>query len=350
MRQGLWLLINLDNYYTLISMLLFVIIVFALILYKLNRRYSLRYRVSCILFGSPRERNQKHCYDFPAENNGWKKVADQPVYGDKFTGSIFDPYVYLEGEKLFMCASERKTGSLILLESIDGIKWSKTKTMLSGEKETWENIVNRGCVLHISNKYLLWYTGQCGKCSYIGLAESEDGYVYKRYLDSPVLKPEFTFEGESVMNPCVLWDDINQIFKMWYSAGEAYEPDVICYAESSDGINWKKNETPVLGKYIQHEWEKFKVGGCNVIKEGNELFHMYYIGYQNIDVARICEAYSKDGIHWIRPQNNLLLSPSYGTWDSDAVYKPSVVIFKGQNYLWYNGRSSDNEYIGLTIK
>ena len=55
---------------------------------------------------------------------------------------------------------------------------------------------------------------------------------------------------------------------MWYSAGDNFEPDVICYAESSDGISWLKYEKPVLAAYAPHLWEKKKVGGCCVKFDG----------------------------------------------------------------------------------
>jgi predicted GH43/DUF377 family glycosyl hydrolase len=137
---------------------------------------------------------------------------------------------------------------------------------------------------------------------------------------------------------------------MWYSAGDTYEPDFICYAESADGISWKKNDTPVLSKYLDHVWEKYKVGGCCVRKNTDGLYEIYYIGYQNLDVARICYAHSKDGKNWTRDDENLLLSPSAKSWDSDAVYKPSVIKRLGKYYLWYNGRRACDEYIGLAIK
>lgn len=77
---------------------------------------------------------------------------------------------------------------------------------------------------------------------------------------------------------------------------------------------------------------------------------MYYIGYQNVDVARICYATSKDGIQWNRSEDNLLISPSRNRFDSDACYKPAVVEHGGKQYLWYNGRHKHDEYIGLAIK
>lgn len=42
------------------------------------------------------------------------------------------------------------------------------------------------------------------------------------------------------MNPYVSYDENEKIFKMWYTAGEKYEPDVLCNATSINGVNWNK--------------------------------------------------------------------------------------------------------------
>ena len=81
----------------------------------------------------------------------------------------------------------------------------------------------------------------------------------------------------------------------------------------------------------------------------NELL-MFYIGYQNLDVARICYAKSIDGKKWERSDNNLIISPTKDSWDSDAVYKPTVIMNDKMIYLWYNGRKKYDEYLGCVIK
>lgn len=294
--------------------------------------------------------NQCRRFDFPPENNGWKKHGDAPVWGNSETGTMFDPYVFFACNKFNMVASARKTKSLLLVESSDGVAWRNPKVILRGRPGMWDENVNRGCLLYVNGKSYLWYTGQNKEGACIGLAMSEDGKTFLRVGDNPVLKADAEFEGVSLMNPCVLWDESKGVFRMWYSAGETYEPDVICYAESKDGITWKKHEKPVLTKFAGHKWEQYKVGGCCVVKNENGDFEMYYIGYQNLDVARICVAKSYDGILWSRDENNLLLSPTRNAWDSDAVYKPSILKTGGKMYLWYNGRRSHEEYIGLAVK
>jgi beta-1,2-mannobiose phosphorylase / 1,2-beta-oligomannan phosphorylase len=40
-------------------------------------------------------------------------------------------------------------------------------------------------------------------------------------------------------------------------------------------------------------------------------------------------------------------SPGIGTWDRDAVYKPSAILDGPKWLLWYNGRRGGVEQIGL---
>jgi predicted GH43/DUF377 family glycosyl hydrolase len=305
---------------------------------------------SQLYFEAKRYLNQKHRYDFASVNNGWKKIGDKPIWGNRELGTMFDPYAFMEDLKIKMVVSARKQNSLILIDSEDGYHWNFQKLLLKGRLGKWDEIVNRGCLLLVNNKYYLWYTGQRNGKASIGLAISDNGQSYLRVAESPVLEADKDFEGVSVMNPCVLWDTQKKCFKMWYSAGETYEPDIICYAESKDGVLWKKHFHPVLAKYPQHEWEKYKVGGCQVIQLQDGSFKIYYIGYQNLDVARICMANSTDGIKWERNDENLLISPSKNAWDADAVYKPTIVEKDNVLFMWYNGRNAHEEYIGLAIK
>lgn len=286
--------------------------------------------------------NQSHSYDLPDVNAGWQKVGHTPVYGNQDAGTMFDPYVFELGDRFKMLVSERKSGNLILLDSLDGIYWNNKKTLLYGRKGMWDSVVNRGCLLLSKGTWHLWYTGQNNGTSAIGYATSSDGLNYLRQSESPVIESD----NCSVMNPCVLYDEITKKYRMWYSSGEDYEPDVICYAESIDGTIWNKRLEPVLTVRQDKLWEKFKIGGCCVIQMGNGLI-MYYIGYQNLDVARVCEAFSKDGISWMRNDQNWILAPSKKSWDSHAVYKPSAIVKPNVIYLWYNGRTASEEYIGM---
>ena len=246
--------------------------------------------------------------------------------------------------------SERKNSGIICTDSTDGTEWEKWKVALeAGNKGSWEERVNRASVCKIDGKWLMWYTGQSRNNSAIGIATSDDGIRFTRMQQKPILVPSEPYEKGSVMNPCVLWDKDEKIFKMWYAAGEQFEPDVLCYAESKDGINWERYaNNPILEK-SNEKYDQCKVGGCDILKE-NDRYYMFYIGYQNVDTARVCMAESNDGIHnWVRSMDNPVISPEKKSWDADAVYKPTVVLNKQKNKLlmWYNGRKQNCERIGL---
>ena len=79
--------------------------------------------------------------------------------------------------------------------------------------------------------------------------------------------------------PHVLFDEEDQLYKMWYAAGCNHEPDAIGYASSPDGIHWEKYEgNPVLSGDKAHLWEQHKVVAPCVIKEKG-WFYMFYVGH-----------------------------------------------------------------------
>lgn len=281
----------------------------------------------------------------------FEKFKDNPIFGSDETGTLFDVFVTTGRDgRLRMDLSTRRNNSLSVSFSDDGINWSVPQTTLPPDESSgWEDAVNRNCVLKIGDTYKMWFTGQAHGNSYIGLAESEDGITFRRVGSEPVLSPEEPFEGESVMNPCVLYEGGK--YRMWYSAGETYEPNVLCYAESADGINFKKSPlNPILKNNPENEYEQERIGGCQVIPHSELGYLVFYIGYRDIHTACICCAYSRDGVtDFHRYRFNPLVSPSRGEWDNDSCYKPSALYDAEKNLwrIWYNGRGEAKEYIGL---
>lgn len=282
----------------------------------------------------------------------WKKYSNKPVLGNENTGTVFDPYVMkdLDG-KYRMYVSWRKNKSIAVTTSEDGINWSELKEVLNRDKSTgWEDDINRATVIYKDDMYYMWYTGQTNNVSKIGYAVSKDGYSFEK-IEQPVLVPEKEFENKSVMNPYVMYDEEEMIYKMWYAAGETYEPDVIAYATSKDGIHWTKYEkNPIFEKNKDYNsLDNYKVGACEVHKINNEYL-MFYIGYTDINTARIFVAKSKDGINdWERYGRYPIIQPEHNMFDSEACYKPTVIWNKIDSkwMMWYNGRTGSDEFIGL---
>ena len=295
--------------------------------------------------------NQKRSYDYPPSSGGFEKHRANPVLYRQDGGSLFDPFVRETDGKFVMCVSNRPDRSLELYVSENGVDWTLRCEALRAIPGTWEDNLNRGSFLIVDGVWHLYYTGQQNGLSRIGLAKSTDGIHFIREQSNPIIVPALSFETAAVMNPCVVFDSEKKLFRMWYAAGENFEPDVLAYAESPDGIRWTKRKAPVMTADRSKEYKKCKVGACDIIRLDDGRYCMAYITYQNVDVARIGLAYSDNGIDgWIDDKANPILGPEKLRWDSDAVYKPTVCIKDGAMMLWYNGRSGEKESIGLAIK
>ena len=282
------------------------------------------------------------------------KHPNNPIFGDEKIGTLFDIYVTPQADGLLrMDLSWRTNNTTAVSFSEDGVRWDTLHSTLSPEpKSGWEDLVNRNCVLKIGNTFKMWYTGQANGRSYIGYAESDDGLNFHRVQTEPVLVPETPWENLSVMNPCVLFE--NGRYRMWYSAGETFEPNVLCYAESCNGLHWEKSPlNPILTNAPQNIYERERIGGCQILPHKELGYLLFYIGYRDIHTACICCACSRDGVTGFRRcRHNPLILPTPGAWDADACYKPSAVYDETEDKwrIWYNGRNGGVEYIGLAEK
>ncbi len=279
---------------------------------------------------------------------GWVKYAKNPVLGGDL-GTCFDISVLKEGDVYRMWFSWRPQKSIALVESRDGIKWSKPLIVIGpNDKTDWENDLNRPVVIKKEDEYQMWYTGQARGKSWIGYATSKDGITWKRESYKPVLSAEQPWEKVAVMCPHVIYDDRTSLYRMWYSGGEQGEPNAIGYATSTDGLKWDKDiNNPIFKPDPQNDWEKDRVTACQVIPQ-EDGYLMFYIGFRNESHAQIGIARSKDGItDWKRHPANPIIRPSVNQWDHDAVYKPFAIYDGAKWLLWYNGRRGGVEQIGL---
>lgn len=282
-------------------------------------------------------------------NGGWIKYPNNPVLGGKL-GTCFDVAVLPNNGEYWLYFSWRPKGGIGLTKSHDGIHWGPPQLVVSPVDVPWAKIVNRPYILKIAGIYHLWYTGQTATQSFIGYATSRDGEHWKAVSRQPVLSPDKSWEKVAVMCPSVIYDEKSRQYQMWYSAGAQYEPDAIGYATSNDGLSWKKYaNNPIFSSAPNCPWECCKVTACQVVRDPHG-FLMFYIGFADQHHAQIGMARSLDGIHnWQRSRANPIIGPgcSRTAWDQDSVYKPFAIFDGKQWLLWYNGRASHVEQIGL---
>jgi predicted GH43/DUF377 family glycosyl hydrolase len=219
------------------------------------------------------------------------------------------------------------------------VKYSGNPVLTPGAGGSWDD----GDVLSVEvvqdgTQYRMWYSADRIGSSplQIGYATSTDGIAWVRYANNPVLTvgTEGSWDDSQVSAPAVVFDGL--VWKMWYS-GLGPDGFRIGYATSPDGIHWTKYvNNPVLFPGSSGDWDGVGVfSPCVLFNDG--VYHMWYGGR---DASRIQIGYatSMDGIHWTKPSNNPVLAVgAAGTWDSQDVVSPSVILSEGQYHMWYQG-------------
>jgi len=283
-------------------------------------------------------------------SGGWVKDPGRPVIGGDL-GSCFDLSVLKDGDLYRAWFSWRPRHAIAYTQSANGVDWSPPLIVLGPTDSGWEQSVNRPSVIQTADGFAMWYTGQTDTTSAIGYATSPDGLRWTRAQAWPVLSAAMPWEKKSVMSPDVLYDPATRHFRLWYSAGDQYEPDAIGYATSWDGIHWDRDPAdPIFRASGAEHWDGYKVTAVDVEPYGTG-YAMFYIGFSDMDHAQIGLAYSPDGVRdWARSSANPIIRPgNLWSWDADAVYKPAVLHASGRWELWYNGRSGSVEQIGRAV-
>jgi hypothetical protein len=291
-----------------------------------------------------------------ASQLAFQKIKANPVVGPGL-GTCFDVSVLREGSRYRMWFSWRDRKALALVESVNGISWTEPRVVIDAARSRWSkwlhgrsNNVSRPSVVFHAGLYHIWFCEHRRQIS-IAYATSRDGVRWRRVRHA-VLKPDRVWEKDAVMCPCVLYDDRQKIFKMWYSGGEQCEPDAIGYATSRDGVTWKKEtNNPVFAPDDRCDWERDRVTAMHVMQHAGE-YYGFYIGFRDgFEDSCIGVAKSTDGVtNWRRYTGNPILTPGpLGAWDDCNVYKPFVVRGDDEWMLYYNAsrRLDRVEQIGL---
>lgn len=182
-----------------------------------------------------------------------------------------------------------------------------------------------------------------------GLSISTDGgETFKRFSRAPILnltdKEPFTI----LTAPCVL--KLGSLWKMWYVSCDGWiHADLpnynIKYAESNDGINWRQ-EGKVCIDYKSKD-ETALARPCVLFENG--IYRMWY-SYKDPAIGyRMGYAESKDGLTWKRMDEIVGIDVSESGWDSEMIEYPYVFNHKGKKYMVYNGNGYGKDGVGLAI-
>ena len=169
--------------------------------------------------------------------------------------------------------------------------------------------------------------------------------AWTRATNEPILSPQGTgWESAGTFNPAVVFH--NGRFVMLYRAQDASGTSRLGYAESSDGIHFKRRLEPVLSPETGYE----KDGGVEDprLQRFGNTYYLTYTGYNKKD-AQLCLATSRDLIHWER--KGVLLPAYKGNWNVAWTKSGAIVPEKidGKYWMYWLGTTADKtDQMGLS--
>lgn len=151
--------------------------------------------------------------------------------------------------------------------------------------------------------------------------------------DNPLLKPEKPWEMDGVsgefpmptamtFSDGVWYDPQDRRFKMWYMAGHGR---VTCYADSEDGIHWRKPDLDVVpGTNIVNTIPRdSNTVWLDLADDPARRFKMFASSGKNSKDLGLVLFFSRDGIHWGEPvaksgpmgdRSTAFFNPFRGVW------------------------------------
>jgi hypothetical protein len=212
--------------------------------------------------------------------------------------------------------------------------------------------VSLSCMKVIGGRKFLYYLGwNLGVTvpwrNAIGLAiYNETAQEFERYSKAPIMDRHHV-DPYSISYPFVLEDD--GVYRMWYGSNLSWGPrqddmaHVIKYAESDDGLHWRRE-----GKIALHfrDPSEYAMSRPFVIKEDG-LYRMWY-SYRG-RAYRIGYAESSDALAWERKDEQIGIDVSESGWDSQAIEYPFLFDHHGERYMIYNGNSYGKTGFGLAV-
>jgi hypothetical protein len=241
-------------------------------------------------------------------------------------------------------------------DPLDILEISKTPVLELGPLGTFDDsaVIPSWIVEDQGIRYMYYIGWSQGKrvpyYSNIGLAISEDGgATFSKYSKGPLIDRN-DIDPYMTASPCVRIE--NGIWRLWYLSNTQWTPGSdgpmpryhIKYAESTDGINWRREGTVCID--FKNE-EEFAIARPCVIHDDGK-YKMWY-SYRG-DSYRIGYAESNDGIKWERQDQQVGIDVSPSGWDSEMLEYAYVFSHSGVKYMLYNGNNYGYDGVGLAIE
>lgn len=291
----------------------------------------------------------------PENNYGWMVTHAANPFAVNIGDGIFRIY--------FTCRNQQNQSHIGFVEmdfnnNYKVLQVSPEPVLSPGERGLFDDSgVAMGTIVQVNDKQHLYYLGWNLKVTVpwlnsIGLAVYDPELnKFIKAFKAPVMDRSHE-DPFSISYPSILLD--NGTYRMWYGSNLSwgkYQNEmqhVIKYAESTDGIHWKRLN--IIAVNLMHEGE-YALSKPLVIKEINGDYSMWYSyrGNGSIATYRIGYATSNDGLKWIRRDNEVGIEVSEQGWDSEMICYPFIFDYKENRYMIYNGNEYGKTGFGLAL-
>jgi hypothetical protein len=208
-----------------------------------------------------------------------------------------------------------------------------------------------GCLVEQGGRtflyYMGWNLGVTVPCrNSIGLAIGNGTGPFEKYSLAPILDRSGV-DPYTLSYPCILLEGGR--WRMWYGSnlrwgGKQWDMDhVIKYAESVDGLHWRRDGVIALGLDRPGEYTLCRPW---VVRDGG-VYRMWFC--HRGAAYRLGYAESADGWHWHRRPAEVGIDVSGAGWDSEMLAYPSVFRHRGRWHLLYTGNRYGRTGFGLAV-
>jgi hypothetical protein len=199
--------------------------------------------------------------------------------------------------------------------------------------------------------YAGWVSGGRNRFqNFTGLAVSKDGgKSFQRVKRVPIL--DRTDQEPFGSGSCAVFIE-DGLWKMYYTAFEPWEAAEgknrpvynLKYAYSQNGIDWVREQKVVVG--FKDPGEHI-IGKPMVLKE-NGIYKLWYS--HRGPAYRIGYAESKDGLSYVRKDEEVGITVGPEAWDREMICYAYVFDYSGRRYMIYNGNDFGKTGLGIAIQ
>ncbi len=220
-----------------------------------------------------------------------------------------------------------------------------------------EHGVFPSCIVNLPDRKRLYYIGwnrgyrQPLFYAAIGLAESTDGgRTWAKHSPAPIMSRS-EFDPCLVTSPHVMYYDGR--YRMTYVSGTRWEELAgrlisyyhVKYAESEDGVTWRRDGTVAIDFASPQETN---VARSWVVDDGHAL-RMWFGYVRKGSAYRIGYAESTDYLSWRREDSAAGITVADSGWDSEMICYPNVIIHGERYYMFYNGNRFGADGFGAAV-